>query len=98
MYDATTPPTDTAWEDVDDVSWTLLDLDEIVDAYSTVVARSWRLTVLIPTTKSRFTAGSVSTICAPFSTRCESITTRRSPSSGPTMLALQRMTQNMAGR
>jgi len=34
----TTPGSDRDWEDVDDVSWTLLDLEELVDAYWAVVA------------------------------------------------------------
>lgn len=38
MSDVTTPETDRDWEDVDDVSWTLLDLDELVDAHWAVVA------------------------------------------------------------
>lgn len=38
MSDATTPATHADWEDVDDVSWTLLDREELVDAYRAVVA------------------------------------------------------------
>ncbi|TKX45564.1 site-specific integrase [Halorubrum sp. SD690R] len=38
MSDVTTPETDRDWEDVDDVSWTLLNLDELFDAYWAVVA------------------------------------------------------------
>jgi len=38
MSDATTPVTNPDWEDVDDVSWTLLDREELVDAYWAVVA------------------------------------------------------------
>ena len=38
MSDATAPETDRDWESGDNVSWTLLDLDELVDAYWAVVA------------------------------------------------------------
>lgn len=38
MSGVTTPGSDRDWEDVDDVSWTLLDLEELVDAYWAVVA------------------------------------------------------------
>jgi hypothetical protein len=33
-----TPETNRDWEDAEDVSWTLLDLDELVDAYWAIVA------------------------------------------------------------
>lgn len=38
VSDATTPVTHADWEDVDDISWTLLDREELVDAYWAVVA------------------------------------------------------------
>jgi len=38
VSDTTTPEIGRGWGDVDDVSWTLLDLDELVDAYWAVVA------------------------------------------------------------
>ena len=38
VSDATTPEIDRDWEDVDDISWTLLELEELVDAYWAVVA------------------------------------------------------------
>ncbi|QIO25359.1 hypothetical protein [Haloarcula sp. JP-L23] len=38
MSDTTASATDHGWEDVDDVSWTLLDREELVDAYWAVVA------------------------------------------------------------
>jgi hypothetical protein len=38
MSDVTTPETNRDWEDADDVSWNLLDLDELVDAYWAIVA------------------------------------------------------------
>jgi len=38
VSDATTPEINRDWDDVDGVSWTLLDLDELVDAYWAVVA------------------------------------------------------------
>jgi len=38
VSDVTGPETDRDWEGVDDVSWTLLDLEELIDAYWAVVA------------------------------------------------------------
>ena len=38
VSDATAPEIDRDWEDVDDISWTLLELEELVDAYWAVVA------------------------------------------------------------
>ena len=38
MSDATTTATNSGWEAVDDVSWTLLDREELVDTYWAVVA------------------------------------------------------------
>jgi len=38
MSDATAPADDADWEAVDDASWTLLEREELVDAYWATVA------------------------------------------------------------
>jgi len=76
----TTPGSDRDWEDVDDVSWTLLDLEELVDAYWAVVAPMMETDELDPKRENRHTAGSATMASGRSSTPCGSTTTGPSQS------------------